>query len=340
MKKHLFYRNEYEMKHIPAKAGTVFLLAAVLFCFSACGSSESDEEFQVYYINEDKTGMEARDYDLSGETTEDQIEEIIDVLSEDTNSAKYYSPIPEDVSIQSYEYSGTYLTLTFSDSYSEVDNVTEILCRGAVARTFLQLSDINGIRFYVGDEALTDAEGSEVGLMTEDSFIDNPGEEIQNIQETEITLYFASEDGKSLVKEVQEVYYSSNVSTEKLVLEHLMEGPQSDDALGTIPEGTQLINVSVMDGICLVNFDEGFLNYDFDISEEVVIYSIVDSLAELDTIDTVQISIDGDTSGVYREDFSLEKQYESDLSLVTQEQEDIQVVDDAEDSQSGGTGSE
>ena len=54
-----------------------------------------------------------------------------------------------------------------------------------------------------------------------------------------------------------------------------------------------------MDGACLVNLDEGFLNQNFEIKEDVIIYSIVDSLTELDTINTVQIAVNGKTCLLY-----------------------------------------
>ena len=48
-------------------------------------------------------------------------------------------------------------------------------------------------------------------------------EKINNIQEANLTLYFASESGDGLVRETQHVYYSSNTSIEKLVMEQLLD---------------------------------------------------------------------------------------------------------------------
>ena len=61
------------------------------------------------------------------------------------------------------------------------------------------------------------------------------------------------------------------------------------------------MSVSVLDGVCFVNLDNGFLTQNFEIAEGVVIYSIVNSLAELPNINKVQLSVNGDTSSVYRE---------------------------------------
>ena len=111
-----------------------------------------------------------------------------------------------------------------------------------------------------------DANGTLIGLMTAESFIENPGEQINNIQTASITLYFANKKGTKLVQEVQEVHYSSNISLEKLVLEQLLKGPSGKKMRSAIPDGTKLLGVSVSEGTCFVNLNEGFLSQNFDMS--------------------------------------------------------------------------
>jgi germination protein M len=152
--------------------------------------------------------------------------------------------------------------------------------------------------------------------MSLDSFVENPGQQISSSQKTILTLYFSNKEGTALVPETREVHYSSNISLEKLVIEQLMEGPKEKGRLATIPSGTKLITISVVDGVCYVNLDEMFLNQNQEISEQVVLYSVVDSLTELSTIDKVQISINGDTSGKCRYTYDLATMYKEDLSIV------------------------
>ena len=65
-----------------------------------------------------------------------------------------------------------------------------------------------------------------------------------------------------------------------------------------------------------MNLDEGFLNQNYEIEEGVVIYSIVNSLAELPNVNKVQISVNGDTKLTYREEFSLGTVYERNLDYL------------------------
>ena len=197
-----------------------------------------------------------------------------------------------------------------------MDRICEVLTRAAVVRTLMQVKGVECLSFYVGDVPLTDRNGSPIGIMTNESFIENPGEQINSIQEATLVLYFANQEGNGLVQETKEVHYSSNISMEKLVMENLLEGPAGKGVQHAVPEGTKLMNVSVLDGVCYVSLDENFLSQNYNIEESIVIYSIVNSLSELATINKVQISVNGDTGGVYRTDFPLDEFYERNLDYV------------------------
>lgn len=79
------------------------------------------------------------------------------------------------------------------------------------------------------------------------------------------------------------------------------------------------MSVSVVDGVCYVSLDDTFKNQDYKVNEAIVIYSIVNSLSELPTVSKVQISINGDTGGVYRDNFRLEDMYERKLDYVEED---------------------
>lgn len=296
---------------------------------TGCGRDDMGEyDYYMYYLNQDRTAIEPMGYEPGAdpEDTDSMIEEFIGQIENGTDRAEYQKVYPDSVSLEKYEHTGNLLYIYFNAAYSSMSVEEEVLCRGAIVCTMMQISGVDGVSFFVDNQPLQDSNGKEVGIMTQDSFVDNPGEEINDIQVADLTLYFASQDGQSLVSETQHVhYYSSNISTEKLVMEQLLEGPVSENAQSAIPDGTGLIGVSVMDRVCFVNLSDGFLVQDYNISEEVVIYSIVNSLAELPTVDRVQISVDGETNMVYRQDMSLAEFYSMDMDLVQEEGADVEV---------------
>ena len=77
------------------------------------------------------------------------------------------------------------------------------------------------------------------------------------------------------------------------------------------------MSISVKDGICYANFDENFLTQMYNVSTDVAIYSVVNSLMELNNVNKVQISINGETDIMFRESVSLTTLFERNLDLVT-----------------------
>ena len=294
----------------------LFLLFVLLFT-AGCGKTQEESRYHIAYLNKDKTGIVEVPYEMKATTTEAMIEEFFAVLCAEPDDVDYRKPIPSDVEITKYSLDGALLTIYFDADYLNMNEVEEVLCRAAIVRTLTQITGVDCVSFYVDETPLTDAEGRLVGTMYGESFVENPGEQINSIQNTNLTLYFSNETGDGLVKETRKVHYSSNISLEKLIMEQLLVGPEISGAKSAIPTGTKLISVSLVDGVCYVSFDETFKNQDYSVNEAIVIYSIVDSLSELSSISKVQISVNGDTSGVYRDNFKLADMYDRNLDYVT-----------------------
>ena len=308
-------------------------LAIPMIFGCGCGEKKQTEEspYSVYYVTKENDGIVAQPYEPEASDTEGLVKEFLSVLSTDSGSVEYRKAIPTGIAVEKYQIDDGTLSLTFSDEYSTMDSMTEVLCRSAVVETLIQIPEIMRVGFLVGDVPLTDTKGNVVGFMTADTFVQNPGRQIKTIQETTLTLYFSNLDGDGLVPEIQRVHFSSNISMDKLVVERLLEGPLGENEQSAIPQGTLLLSVSAVDGVCYVNFDEAFRNQNYVIQEAVVIYSIVDSLTELDGIDRVQIEINGDTSGVYRDRFPLSTLYERNEEIITGPSEVISTEEESED---------
>lgn len=311
------------------------LLVFVLLC-SGCTQDEPASGYQVEYLNKDKTEIVRVLYEPQVETVEDLIAEFLVVLSSDASNVEYRKPIPNEVEVVKYTLEGAMLTIWFDEDFNKISDTESVLCLAAIVRTMTQIEGVDCVTFYVGDKPLEDARGNIIGTLSADSFIENPGKQINSIQEATLTLYFSNKAGDGLIKEIREVHYSSNISMEKLIIEQLLKGPQTDGLKSAIPSGTKLVSVSVVDGICYVNLDANFKNQDYSVKEPIVIYSIVNSLSELSTITSVQISVNGDTSGAYRDTLQLSNMYARKLDYVTtleaDNTEETEIVENTEDS--------
>lgn len=300
-----------------------FLLAVVLlFSFTGCREKENvSGEYQIFYFNMDKTKLEPEEYDSTGATGEALVMELLECLQTSPKDSRLRRTIPEDVSVLGVKSSGIQLSVDFSQEYSSLSVTEEVLMRAAVVRTLLQCSEYSLINFTVNSEPLKTKDGSLVGNMTNDSFVENPGAQINSSKQATLTLYFSSADGTYLVQETRDVHYSTNISMEKLIMEQLIEGPKKKGATSTIPSDTKIITISIADGICYVNLDNNFKNQNQEITEEVVLYSIVNSLTELPGVTKVQISINGDNKGKLRYTYELSKMYEKNLELLEEKEQ-------------------
>lgn len=309
--------GRFEMKKHMRKKFIALVCLCFMMLFAGCKTGEEESAYRIVYLNKEKTGITNMAYEPKTTDTEGLIAEFLTALSSDPDNVEYKKPIPNDVEVTKYSMDGALLTLYFDSDYEKMNEVEEVLCRAAIVKTMTQIDGVDCVAFYVGDTPLTDSNGYLVGSMTADTFIENPGEQINSIQNTNLTLYFANEAGDALVKETRKVHYSSNISIEKLIMEQLLAGPETEGLKSAIPVGTKLINVSVVEGVCYVSLDDNFKNQDYSVNESIVIYSIVDSLSELTTISKVQISVNGDTSGVYRDNFKMSDMYTRNLDYVT-----------------------
>ena len=295
------------------------VIVSALLC-AACGSEsqpESGKVYNIYYVDNDETKTLAREYVSETEESQELLAELLGQLGEIPSKFEYKAPLASGFGLTGYTIDNGQTTMNFDEHYKEMDRVREVLMRAAIVRTVTQVSEINYVSFMVQGEPLTDSSGNAIGTMSADLFIDNAGNEINAYEKVNLHLYFANEDGTGLVEENRRnVVYSSNISLEKLVVEKLIEGPMAEGAYPTVNPETKVISVTIKDGICYVNFNEAFLNQPYNVSADVTIYSLTNSLVELSNVNKVQISINGETNVAYRENVALSSVFERNLDLL------------------------
>ena len=312
---------------ITVMSGTkkILLLAIFVFmvaCMTGCGDDTQDSSggrtYSVYYVNNEETGIFSKSYQTATEDGQELLDELMGQLAVISEKKEYKAPLSGDFAILGYTLESGQLAINFDEHYKEMDSIKEILVRAAIVRTLSQVKDVSYISFAVNNEPLMDNGGAVVGNMSADMFIDNEGNEINTYEKVNLHLYFANETGDRLVEENQRnVVYNSNISIEKLVVEKLIEGPLSEGSYPTINPDTRIVSVTVKDRICYVNLDEVFLNQPYNVTSDVTIYSITNSLVELPNVSKVQISINGETSVFYKESVSLTTLFERNLDLIT-----------------------
>lgn len=113
-------------------------------------------------------------------------------------------------------------------------------------------------------------------------------------EKTEVTLYFSDEQAMYLMPEKRQVTVRENNVGEAVVSE-LIKGPGSSSLKRTIPEDAKLLSLTVKEGIAYADFSKEIKNnnYGGSAGEIALIYSVVNSLAEVPGIESVQFLVEG-----------------------------------------------
>lgn len=298
-----------------------FFLLICLAMLSGCGRKEVDASkiYQVYYVSNTETRVETREYIMQSDTPEEQLSELLSALAAMPDKLEYKAPLAMGFSVLSYNLDDGKLMLDLDTHYKELKPTTEVLVRAAIVSTLTQLREVNLVGITVNGSPLYDNLNLLVGMMKADQFINNEGSEINTIEVARLRLYFANESGDKLIAVNRDKPYNSNISLEKLVVEQIISGPdqKAEGIYPVVNPATQVLSVVSKDGVCYVNLDDTFLNQLYNVSADVTIYAIVNSLIELSNINKVQISINGDTTGIYREKYSFSTVFERNLDIVT-----------------------
>ena len=296
------------------------LLLTIPLLMAGCREQQQVDEsgYRIWYINQDETCLKYENKELQSKNEEGLLREMMEVMRETPTDDELKPVIPEDVELLDFDFEHNQLYLDFSPEYKKMPKVYEVLCRAAIVRTLGQIDGVEYVDFQVNGEPLTDLEGKEIGLMNEDQFIENAGEEINAYKTADLTLYFSNKAGDKLVGQRVAMEYNSNISLEKLIVEQLIAGPPFEGAYPTIPSETKLLNISIKDNICYVNLDEGFLGTGYNVIESIPVYSIVNSLIENTDAQKVQISINGESNRMFRESINFDTIFEKNEGLIEQ----------------------
>lgn len=298
-----------------------FCIVCLLLCILLISGCEKEVEtnatFFIYYVSDSETKIEKHAYSLQSTEVEAQMEELFKMLSTVSIKKEYKAPLTYGFCITSYELNDGKLMIHMDEKYKDLSVTQEVLIRASIVRTLTQLPEISFVAFRVNGEPIYDALGKMVGWMNADQFVENEGNEINTYEEVQLKLYFANESGTGLIETTRIKEYNTNISLEKLIVEELIKGPNGTGIYPTMNPDTKVANVTVKDNICYVNLDETFLNQIYQVTPEVTIYSIVNSLTGLSNVYKVQILLNGENELMYREKIDLSAYFERNLDIIT-----------------------
>ncbi len=318
------------MKKQQGKIG-LFLLLVVLISLSGCTKTtiQSDGSPQIYYFDTTKGELFSQPLGaafLSLGTDQEKVEYIINELAMNKNiqgnTLVAINPMP--IIGVTTNINDRMVQIKFSNDYNNLATQERIGIRAAIVYSLTQLDFIDSVDFYIEDSPLTTSTGKVIGPISQANIKLNVLEPNPATTPYTLPLYFVNAEGK-LVKEERGVRVSDPTSVEKLLIEELIKGPNSEGLSASLPSDMKVNDATTTNGVCQVDlsFD---LKSKFFTSPEVkerMIYAIVNSLTEIPKLRTdipkikkVAFLVDGKSDIEFTKEIDLRDTFERNEAYI------------------------
>ena len=253
------------------------LMLALCLIFSGCGAQKTNGQGnQVLFYYEQRGASElTADSMIASEsrnTYAGALGPVLELYFRGPKQDSLISPFPDGTEVISVSQENGTTELTLSNAFFSLQGVNLAVACACLTQT---------VCAYTGERTMTlsDELGRIHMELTPDSFLIQ--DKYQSDTDQMFTLYFPSEDRRYVIPELREA------------------GPQTSGLQAAMPDGTEILDVSTNGSICTVDLSGAFYDNAFsgDYGLYTAIYSIVDTLTGLDSVDSVIFLKDGASIG-------------------------------------------
>ncbi|MDR1538403.1 MAG: GerMN domain-containing protein [Clostridiales bacterium] len=317
-------------KRITKRNGTLFIgigLAAIAAAvFVAALADRGDEPtVRLYFYNPASAAVEPEERPITPSDEASMTQSVLNMFLEGSKNQLIPKPLPENVKILGDSKlitdpftNETSFQVEFSEEYNAMPHLEEAFFRTSFVWTMTDLKFIKSVNIYVGGKKLVSSRGEPLEFLNRQSVDINP--EVSAIISKEVILYFATESGDQLVFERRNIEINPDLHVEPFIVEQIIKGPNVPGHYPTISSDVKVREVKTEEGICYVNLSADFLvkSPNSSASEEVMIYSIVNSLLEVSGVKKVKFLVESENISQFRTSVDLSKQFERDDSIIMQ----------------------
>ncbi len=282
-------------------------------------------EYQVYYLNENKTTLKSKV--LTPENVGDSVSLSQELLS-DMNELLLNEIVDDSMKLDvlGVVVSGDMMVVDLDKAILNIPDVTRILIRACIVLTLTQIPGITYVQITVNGQTIKDEAGNKIGNMKASDFVNFKDNFPDTKNEVTMILYYADSESDMLRKKEVSGYYDYTISYEKFVINKLLEGVSDEDSQNgyrsTFPQDTIIDMIYTKDGVCYVDFDESIMNSVRVASTELMIYSVVNTLSELSYVTKVQFSVEGERDVLLFNQYDISEPFSRDLDIVSWEVEE------------------
>lgn len=309
----------------------LLLILLTLGLLSGCTKTKVklNDSPQIYYFDSIKgelVNQPLGDAFSKLTTDQDKVQYIIDELVMNKNTQGNTLIVTHPMPIIGVVTNDRVVEVNFSNDYNHLSAQERISMRAAIVYSLTQLESIDSVDFYIEDIPLKTSTGKVVGPISQANIKLNVLEPNPATTPYTLPLYFVNAEGK-LVKEERGIRVSDPTSVEKLLIEELIKGPNSEGLAPSLPSDMKVNDATTTNGVCQVDlsFD---LKSKFFTSPEVkerMIYAIVNSLTEIPKLRTdipkikkVAFLVDGKSDIEFTKEIDLRDTFERNEAYISE----------------------
>lgn len=281
--------------------GVVFVVVAILFIgivsfilsnLNSDNINSNVQNIKIYYYDKINNNLSYEQKTLTLEK-ENFLDIIFKEMKSSPKSSNLSSTVPENLTILNHTLVDYNLDINLSSDYNSLSNVEKLLFRSSLVLTTIETSFVNNVKIFV--DGVEQKYNNNNSYLNRNNIILNPTISPDKIEREKVTLYFSNENNK-LVEESRNIEVKQNKSMELYIVEELINGSKYKNNINTIPYETKIRNIKTENNICYVDLSLDFISKmsGNKTYETLAIYSIVNSLTNLDGINKVQFLIDGE----------------------------------------------
>lgn len=280
------------------------------------GEAKNTVKLNLYFLSAKESTLVAEKQTIKLGEREDIVDKAVEALIK--GSTKNVGVIDKEATVNGIIKNKGYVTVDFSRKFLVSEASKNALAVYAVTKTLCQLPGVSYVKVTVNSQEVIGPDGKVIGFLAGDDI--NVGKDVDGTENKYVTLYFADKESRLLKKEIRAIKMTDSQPIEQYILNGLIEGPKSTELEAVLSQDTSVISVQTTDGTCFVNFASGFAtkNSGSEEKQKKAIYSIVNSLTELDNVTGVQFLIDGKKSDALS-DVSISGTVTRDESMIANE---------------------
>lgn len=274
----------------------IILVAAIVAAVMYVGDRRNIHKFTgtLYFFNEAGTSIADESREIRYRTDTDLPRIIVEEIIKGPGNPRLQRTLEKQVELLGIDMrDASNIVVNFSQEYISGDVTKDILKTYSVVKSLCEIYFVNSVKVIVEGHDIVTPDGEAIGYLTAADI--NLATDTNTTETRELKLYFTRKDYNLLSPEMRTIKVTDQQPLEQYIINELIKGPEDKEHIATLSRDTVLLSVDIVEDICFVNFKSSFMDKNSGTHEKeaLAIYSIVDSLTELDSISRVQFLIDG-----------------------------------------------